>query len=58
MVGGGPFQSNNAPEAYFGLGEVMGGSIASVDITVRFADGTTITRKGVTPGTRVHIDRE
>ena len=58
MVGGGPFQSNNAPEAYFGLGEVMGGSLTSVDITVRFADGTTITRKGVTPGTRVHIDRE
>lgn len=53
IVGGGPFQSNVAPEAHFGLGSCAG----PVDIEVIFADGTVIKKKAVARGTRVVIDR-
>jgi hypothetical protein len=52
IVGGGPFQSNNAPEAYFGLGVAN----ATCDIEVVFPDGARVERKGVVGGTRVEIE--
>jgi len=53
IVGGGPFQSNNAPEAHFGLGA----GADPVDVEVVFPDGRVESRKGVARGTRVLIDR-
>jgi hypothetical protein len=55
IVGGGPFQSNNAPEAHFGLG-VAAGSPETCDVEVVFADGVRVERTGVVRGTRVEID--
>jgi hypothetical protein len=58
IVGSGPFQSNVAPEAHFGLGnDGLGTSVGPVDVEVIFADGTTITKKAVARGTRVVMDR-
>lgn len=53
IVGGGPFQSNNAPEAHFGLGA----GIDPVDVEVIFPDGHRASRKGVARGSRVTVDR-
>jgi hypothetical protein len=53
IVGGGPFQSNNAPEAHFGLGA----GVDPVDVEVVFPDGRVESRKGVARGTRVVVDR-
>jgi hypothetical protein len=52
--GGGPFQSNLAPEAHFGLGP----GAAPVTVEVRFPDGTTIAREGVARGTRLVVERK
>jgi hypothetical protein len=53
MAGGGPFQSNNAPEAHFGLPK---GS-APVKVDVRFPDGTTTTQSVDSLGRRLVVDR-
>ena len=66
MVGGGPFQSNNAPEVHFGLG---GGEVAPVaaddnqtataekiDVEVIFSDGVKVQLHDVAPGTRLFVD--
>lgn len=53
IVGGGPFQSNVAPEVHFGLGESHG----PLDLEVVFPDGTTITKKSVGRGARIVVDR-
>ena len=60
MVGGGPFQSNLAPEVHFGLGESIDESdasaaAASVDVEVLFPDGTRVSRTAVARGTRIEI---
>ena len=52
MVGGGPFQSNNPPEAHFGLGGHQG----ACDVEVVFADGARVERKAVARGTRVVVE--
>jgi enediyne biosynthesis protein E4 len=49
LIGGGPFQSNHAPEAYFGLG----GATGPIGVEVAFADGTVVRRDDVKPGTRL-----
>ncbi len=53
LPGGGPFQSNLAPELHFGLGE----GTEPLDLEVRFADGARLVRNGVARGTRVVVDR-
>ena len=53
IVGGGPFQSNVAPEVHFGLGESRG----PVDLEVIFPDGTMVTKKAVARGARIVVDR-
>jgi hypothetical protein len=53
IVGGGPFQSNNAPEAHFGIPKDAG----PLTVTVRFPDGFTMTEKVDAPGRRVVLDR-
>lgn len=50
--GGGPFQSNLAPEAHFGL--PRGGE--SVTVTVRFPDGREVTVAGARRGSRVVVE--
>ena len=61
IVGGGPFQSNSAPEAHFGLpgdgGAVKGSAKDPVTVTVRFADGAVSTVEVEAPGRRVVVDR-
>jgi hypothetical protein len=61
IVGGGPFQSNNAPEAHFGLpgdgGALKGSEKDPVTVTVRFADGAVSTVEVEAPGRRVVVDR-
>ena len=61
IVGGGPFQSNNAPEAHFGLPGDGGSDKVSakdpVTVTVRFADGAVSTVEVAAPGRRVVVDR-
>ena len=54
IVGGGPFQSNNPPEAHFGVPASLG----PVDVTVRFPDGTVVERRGVRLGQRLVIERD
>ena len=51
MVGGGPFQSNNAPEAYFGLAQ----GVDAIAIKVIFPDGVVVERTAVR-GERVFVD--
>jgi hypothetical protein len=53
MFGGGPFQSNTAPEAHFGLPSDSG----PLTVTVRFADGAVSTSEVAAPGRRVIVDR-
>jgi hypothetical protein len=53
IVGGGPFQSNNAPEAHFGVAKGSG----PIAVTVRFPDGKVSTTEVATPGRRVTVDR-
>ena len=53
IAGGGPFQSNNAPEAHFGLG--TGGE--PVDVEVVFPDGRVEARKAVPRGSRLVVER-
>jgi hypothetical protein len=58
IVGSGPFQSNVAPEAHFGLGnKALEAGTGQIDVEVIFPDGTTITKKAVARGSRVVIDR-
>lgn len=52
--GGGPFQSNAAPEAHFGLGRSSGGPVR---IEVRWPDGTRRVLE-VMPGRRVRVERD
>lgn len=52
IVGGGPFQSNAAPEAHFGLGS---GS-SPVDVRVKYLDGSEARVDGARRGTRVLVD--
>jgi hypothetical protein len=53
IVGGGPFQSNNAPEAHFGVAKGAG----PITVTVRFPDGAVSTTEVASPGRRVAVDR-
>ncbi len=53
IVGGGPFQSNNAPEAHFGLANRAG----PVDVEITWSDGTRTQRANVARGTRVTMER-
>ncbi|MSR41112.1 MAG: CRTAC1 family protein [Phycisphaerales bacterium] len=53
MWGGGPFMSNNAPEAHFGLPE----GVQRVDVEVRWSDGVIETRESIPLGTRVLWER-
>lgn len=56
MVGGGPFQSNNAPEAHFGIG-AHGAERGPIAVEVIFNDGARVTRPDVAPGTRLIVER-
>ncbi len=49
LWGGGPFMSNNAPEAHFGFSD----GVQRVDIEVRWPDGFVETREGVPLGARL-----
>jgi hypothetical protein len=54
LWGGGPFQSTLSPEVHFGFPA----GTATVDLEVRWPDGTTTRREGLAPGSpRVTIDR-
>jgi hypothetical protein len=53
MVGGGPFQSNNAPEAHFGVPGARG----PIAVTVMFPDGETRRVEVEKPGRRVVVER-
>jgi hypothetical protein len=53
MAAGGPFQSNSAPEAQFGIPSKSG----PLTVVVRFADGEALTIEGVAAGQRVVVDR-
>ncbi len=55
IVGGGPFESNHAPEAHFGLGSLE--TSALLEVAVRFPDGVVIKRSAVAPGTRLVFER-
>jgi hypothetical protein len=66
MVGGGPFQSNNAPEVHFGLGGSEVAPVAAddnktataekIDVEVIFSDGVKVQLHDVAPGTRLFVD--
>ncbi len=66
MVGGGPFQSNNAPEVHFGLGAMDDAAVdgddgkpsttAPIDVEVIFPDGVKVQRHDVASGTRLVVD--
>ena len=53
ILGGGPFQSNQAPEAHFGIPAGW----ETVDVVVRFPDQTVVERRGVRAGQRLLIER-
>lgn len=55
MVGGGPFQSNAAPEAHVGLGSPVPGA-ETADVEVVFPDGAVARRAGVARGSRVVVE--
>jgi hypothetical protein len=55
LWGGGPFQSTLSPEAHFGFPA----GTATVDLEVRWPDGTVTRREGVAPGSpRVTVARD
>ena len=53
LPAGGPFQSNSAPEAHFGVPKASG----PLTVTVQFADGEVLTIEGLAAGRRVVVDR-
>lgn len=55
VVGGGPFQSNNAPEVHFGIGSDGAGGRGPFEVVVRFADGAVARVEGVAPGRRIEV---
>ncbi len=52
IIGGGPFQSNIAPEAHFGVSASSGNAA----IAVRFPDGSVVQLSDIKPGQRVTVD--
>ncbi|MEE2973375.1 MAG: CRTAC1 family protein, partial [Planctomycetota bacterium] len=54
--GGGPYQSNVPPEAHFGFPPLRDGRDGTIEIEVRWPDGSTA-RGAATPGRRIRIDR-
>ena len=57
MAGGGPFQSNSAPEVHVGLGRADGDAgAAGIEVEVVFPDGVVVRRSGVARGTRLVVE--
>jgi hypothetical protein len=57
IPGGGPFQSNIAPEVHVGLPVAEASTGAPISVHVRFADGAEVTVDNVARGTRLTVDR-